>query len=178
MLPEGEALEFPNLASSESFTWRSTKEFTTLTELLESIHWGALGLLLVDLPPGPERTFQFAEYFGAEAPVLLVTQPSEVSQGVVSRAVAALQKVKNRLLGYVENMDGYLCPQCATVSPLFASNLASTLDIPRLGGLPFDPKLAQLCDEGLSIESWSQLGSTDAAERLVDQLIRTLEEAR
>src|SRR5262245_52843361 len=157
VIPESEALDFESTAQGESHTWRATREFTLLGEILESFEWGALDLLMFDLPPGAERTVQYADYLEAfdsaqgkpRTSFLLVTIPSEVARGVVARSVAALSKRPNRLLGYVENMSGYYCSDCDSIKPLFASSEPpSGLQIPCLGTVPFDPELAQRCDEG------------------------------
>ena len=82
---------------------------------------------------------------------VLVTIPSEVARGVVARSVAALSKGPNRVLGYVENMSGYYCRDCNAIKPLFeplTQALATGLDIPCLGTVPFDPELARHCDRG------------------------------
>ena len=67
---------------------------------------------MFDLPPGAERTVQYADFLGPRTSFVLVTIPSEVSRGVVARSVAALSKGPNRVLGYVENMSGYYCRDC------------------------------------------------------------------
>lgn len=119
LIPEAEALEFESAAHGESHTWRSTREFALLGEILGSFEWGALDLLLFDLPPGAERTVQYADFLGPRTSFLLVTIPSEVARGVVARSVAALSKGPNRVLGYVENMSGYYCRDCNAIKPLF-----------------------------------------------------------
>ena len=119
LIPESEALEFESAAHGESHTWRATKEFALLGEILGSFEWGALDLLMFDLPPGAERTVQYADFLGPRTSFLLVTIPSEVARGVVARSVAALSKGPNRLLGYVENMSGYYCRDCNDIKPLF-----------------------------------------------------------
>ena len=121
LIPESEALEFESAAHGESHTWRATREFALLGEILGSFEWGALDLLMFDLPPGAERTVQYADFLGPRTSFLLVTIPSEVARGVVARSVAALSKGPNRLLGYVENMSGYYCRDCNAIKPLFVS---------------------------------------------------------
>ena len=121
VIPESEALEFESAAHGESHTWRATREFALLGEILESFEWGALDLLMFDLPPGAERTVQYADFLGPRTSFVLVTIPSEVARGVVARSVAALSKGPNRLLGYVENMSGYYCRDCNAIKPLFVS---------------------------------------------------------
>jgi ATP-binding protein involved in chromosome partitioning len=177
LIPESEALDFASAADGESHTWRATREFTLLGEILGSFEWGALDVLMFDLPPGAERTVQYADFLrpfdastrsgsprpfdvaqgkpfdsaqgGPRVSFLLVTIPSEVARGVVARSVAALSKRPNRLLGYVENMSGYFCRDCNAVKPLFVSPDASALEIPCLGTVPFDPELARHCDMGI-----------------------------
>jgi ATP-binding protein involved in chromosome partitioning len=150
LVPESEALDFESAARGESHTWRATKEFALLSEILRSFEWGTLDVLLFDLPPGAERTVQYAEFLGARTAFVLVTIPSEVSRGVVARSVAALSKGPNRLLGYVENMSGYYCRDCKAVKPLFVSSETAGLGLPCLGTVPFDPELARRCDLGES----------------------------
>jgi ATP-binding protein involved in chromosome partitioning len=159
LVPESESLEFESAAQGESHTWRATREFALLGEILGSVEWGALDLLMFDLPPGAERTVQYADFLGPRTSFLLVTIPSEVARGVVARSVAALSKCPNRLLGYVENMSGYFCRDCNAIKPLFVSpessdaaqGRSSGLKIPCLGTVPFDPELARLCDAGIPL---------------------------
>src|SRR5262247_2303614 len=126
VIPESEALEFESAAQGESHTWRATREFALLGEILVSFEWGALDLLMFDLPPGAERTVQYADFLEPfngkpRTSFVLVTIPSEVSRGVVARSVAALSKAGHRPIGYVENMSGYYCRDCGGIKPLFAS---------------------------------------------------------
>ena len=86
VIPESEALEFESAARGESHTWRATREFALLGEILASFEWGALDLLMFDLPPGAERTVQYADFLGPpRASFLLVTIPSKW-RGASSRA--------------------------------------------------------------------------------------------
>lgn len=178
LIPESEALEFESAAEGESHTWRATREFALLSEILGSFEWGALDVLLFDLPPGAERTVQYADFLGARTSFLLVTIPSEVSRGVVARSVAALSSGRrNRLLGYVENMSGYYCRDCDAIKPLFASPAPSgsqvSLEIPCLGTVPFDPELARHCDLGSPLEHETPVGR--AIDHVAQQLLNSLD---
>jgi ATP-binding protein involved in chromosome partitioning len=187
LIPETDALEFASTVPGESHTWRATREFALLTEILGSVEWGALDLLLFDLPPGAERTVQYADFLGPRTSFLLVTIPSEVSRGVVARSVAALAKRPNRVLGYVENMSGYYCRDCHAIKPLFAaadtaSAERASLDLPCLGTIPFDPELAAHCDRGLPLAERTDplVGRAldDAAQALLDRLESPKEPSR
>ncbi|MGH7338570.1 MAG: P-loop NTPase [Myxococcota bacterium] len=187
LLAAGSALTWPGAEVGHAHVWRATREFANLAELLGAVDWGALDLLLVDLPPGPERTAQFAEFLGPKAALLLVSIPSALARGVVARSVDALRPLPNRLLGYVENMSGYACPGCATVRPLFPEEPESELHaLPCLGRVPFDPELARLSDQGLALTEIAAEGRGERSERPVlaalravaGELLRRLEEAR
>ena len=150
------------------------REFALLGEILGAFEWGTLDLLMFDLPPGAERTVQFADFLGPRTSFVLVTIPSEVARGVVARSVAALSKGPNRVLGYVENMSGYYCRDCNAIKPLFTSPKSSALEIPCLGTVPFDPELAEHCDRGMPltdrIETPVGRALDDIAQQLLDRL--------
>jgi ATP-binding protein involved in chromosome partitioning len=183
LIPESEALAFESAAQGESHTWRATREFALLGEILRAFEWGELDLLMIDLPPGAERTVQYADFLGPRSSFMLVTIPSEVSRGVVARSVAALSKGPfdgpegrpNRLLGYVENMSGYYCGDCNAVKPMFVSREASRLEIPCLGTVPFDPDLARHCDRGIPFAELPDTPVRGALENAAQQLLNSLE---
>ena len=174
LIPESASLEFESAAQGDSHTWRATREFALLGEILRSVEWGTLDMLLFDLPPGAERTVQFADFLGPRTSFLLVTIPSEVSRGVVARSVAALSKGPNRVLGYVENMSGYYCRDCNEIKPLFDAPEQSGLEIPCLGTVPFDPELARCCDRGMSFSAIPDTPVRHALDHVTGKLLETL----
>jgi ATP-binding protein involved in chromosome partitioning len=182
VIPESQALDFESAAHGESHTWRATREFALLGEILRSFEWGALDLLMFDLPPGAERTVQYADFldpFGSaqgrdRVSFVLVTIPSDVSRGVVARSVAALSKGPNRVLGYVENMSGYYCRDCNAVKPLFDSSEATDLGLPCLGTIPFDPELARHCDRGIPFDTLTGSPVGRALDHVAQQLLDKL----
>ncbi len=167
-LAPGSALEFESVSQGESQVWRAAREFSSAGELLGSIAWGRLDLLLIDLPPGAERTVQWAEFLGARTSLVLVTLPSGLSHDVVARTVDALGRTPNRVLGYVENMAGYACPGCGEVRPLFERGEGVALDVPCLGSVPFEPGVGDAAD-----------GSAARAIRAsLERVLSVLEEGR
>jgi ATP-binding protein involved in chromosome partitioning len=174
LIPESEALDFESAARGESHTWRATREFALLGEILGGFEWGALDVLLVDLPPGAERTVQYADFLPRPS-FVLVTIPSDVARGVVSRSVAALSR--HRVIGYVENMSGYYCRDCNQVKPLFESAAPSALGLPCLGAVPFDPELARRCDEGRPSFAGRETPVGEALHQIATRLLDALEPA-
>jgi ATP-binding protein involved in chromosome partitioning len=199
VIPESEALEFESVARGESHTWRATREFALLGDVLASCEWGTLDLLMFDLPPGAERTVQYADFLQSldndpdkpRVSFLLVTIPSDVARGVVARSVSALLKgpfggtpgKSHRLLGYVENMSGYYCRDCNAIKPLFvapesfdtARGKSPDLGIPCLGAVPFDPELARQCDMGTPFAALSETPAGRALEQIAQRLLERIE---
>ena len=88
---------------------------------------------------------------------------------MVARSLDALAGGTGRVVGYVENMAGYWCGDCAAVRPLFPA--AEPLPLPLLASIPFDPALATACDRGdASVDSPAVAALRDGARRLYDLL--------
>lgn len=172
LLEAARPMDFDSVASGEEQTWRGTREFAMLAQLLGAVHWGTLDFLLFDLPPGPERTRQFAQFLSTHAATafVLVTIPSDLSRGVVARSISALDESGGNLLGYVENMAGYYCRDCGAVRPLFPPS-DIPLPIERLGAIPFDPYLAAAAAQGeMSEANTSERGISEIAHEIVRRL--------
>ena len=176
LVPEPRSVEFDSVANGESHTWRATKEFTFLRELLASMDWGTLDYLLVDLPPGAERIVQYAELLGPDANFVLITIPSDLATGVVARSLDALEKTSNPILGYVNNMDGYYCSDCGKIKPLFPALSQVKLNLTCLGSIPFDPALAAVCDRGGSLSEMPALASWQPVKRIAEEVGRRVVE--
>lgn len=177
LIPEPEYLDLDASAPGDSHIWRATKEFTVLAQFLATVEWGELDILLIDLPPGTERTIQYAEFFGPRASFVLVTIPTALARGIVARSASGLRNAGARILGYVENMSGYSCARCQSIQPLFTSKEAVPFDLPRLGGIPFDPKLVELCDSGESLKAHPELACSKGIREVADRIYRILEDS-
>jgi ATP-binding protein involved in chromosome partitioning len=125
----------------EAHTWRGAMEANALREFLADTNWGALDVLLLDLPPGTDRLSTIASLVPALSGIVVVTIPSDVSQLVVRRSITAAASTRAPLLGLIENMAG-LFPGPD------AGKLAADAGIPFLGSVPFDRALAVAGDQG------------------------------
>jgi ATP-binding protein involved in chromosome partitioning len=128
-------------------------EAGALREFISDTEWGKLDYLLVDLPPGSDKLPNLADILPAVSGAIVVTLPSAVSLGVVGRSIRmAREMLETPILGLVENMSGYVCPDCGHLDELFPSGeverLASEVDVPILGSVPFDPLIGACADHG------------------------------
>ena len=85
---------------------------------------------------------------------VLVTTPQAVAVGDVRREVTFCRKVGLKILGIIENMSGYVCPNCSECTNIFSSgggkSLAEQVGIPFLGTVPIEPKLALASESGVN----------------------------
>lgn len=128
---------------AEGFVWRGAMEVGALRAFLGDVRWGALDLLLVDLPPGSDGVSDVATLVPRLAGAVAVTIPSDESRRSVSRTMRALVDGGQTLLGVIENMSGYACEACHEVGPLFpgraGADLAAEFGVPLLARIPYDP---------------------------------------
>ncbi len=161
--------------------WLGMMEMSVIREFLADIVWGELDYLLADLPPGaaadkpPVIVGFLPELDGA----VVVTTPSQVSTDVVKKSILYARDMGIPVLGIIENMSGYLCPECHAESNLFHGNpgeISNSLDIQLLGKIPFDLTISQSCDQGVPLVR----ADTPAAQRFdqIAQKIHSMLEAK
>lgn len=141
-----------NGPTHETFFWRGTMEMHTLREFLSDVQWGALDLLLLDLPPGTDRLATLHDLLPDLQGTVVVTIPSDVSHLIVLKSITMAREVLHTpIIGLVENMTSYLCPGCGETHPLFGRNADTdvSLGVPLLGSVPFDPRMATAGDRGV-----------------------------
>ena len=141
LLEDGAPLAFKG-PQAESFVWRGAMEASALRELLGDVAWGALDVLLLDLPPGMQRYIELCDILGAPPAVLTVTIPTPESRDAVRRAMRAAVERGSPLVGIVENMVG---PQFVGTA---ANDLANEFAVPVLARIPWHP----------TPETWDELG--------------------
>jgi Mrp family chromosome partitioning ATPase len=113
--------------------WRGALEASALRELLADVRWGALDMLLLDLPPGMQRYVELADLLPQPPVVLTVTIPTPESRDAVRRALRAAAERGSPLLGIVENLVG------SQFSGDAADALSQEFDVPILARVPWHP---------------------------------------
>jgi ATP-binding protein involved in chromosome partitioning len=126
---------------------------TAIRQFLSDIVWGELDILFVDLPPGTgDEPLSIAQLLPEIDGVIIVTIPSELSSGVVKKAITFAQRLCMPIIGVVENMSGFICPNCGDKIYIFPSGggkkLAEEAGVPFLGSIPIDPQVGIDSDKG------------------------------
>jgi ATP-binding protein involved in chromosome partitioning len=133
---------------SDTFLWRGSLEMNALREFLADTAWGRLDYLLLDLPPGADRIASIHDLLPNLGGAIAITLPSELSREIVSKSLNMARELGVPVIGYVENMSGYLCPHCNEVGPTFVTEREGFDGVPLLATLPFDPRFGGETDAG------------------------------
>ena len=123
-----------------------------LRMFVTEVAWGELDALLLDLPPGTgDVQLTLAQAFPLSGAVI-VTTPQDVSLKIARRGLRMMEQVKVPILGIVENMSGFTCPDCGSVTHIFhrggGERIAADLGVPFLGAVPLDPAVVDCGDAG------------------------------
>ena len=143
------------LKEDEAVIWRGPMIMGALQQLLTQVDWGKLDVLIVDLPPGTgdiQLTLcQRTQLTGA----LVVSTPQDVALLDARKALDMFQKLKTPVLGLIENMSTYVCPNCGHEAHIFGHGgvaaEAEKLDLPFLGEIPLSLDVRVAGDSGTPI---------------------------
>jgi ATP-binding protein involved in chromosome partitioning len=130
--------------------WRGPLKSSAIKQFLGDIDWGKLDFLFIDLPPGTgDEPLTIAQSIPNITGAIIVTIPSEVSQIVVRRAVGFCRVLNIPIIGVVENMSGFVCPNCGAEVDIFmrggGERIALEMGLDFLGRIPLDRRLCDAC---------------------------------
>lgn len=142
-------LLLPN--ESDPVIWRGPVIANVVTQFWTDVMWGELDYLFVDMPPGtgdvPLTVFQSLPVDG----IVIVTSPQDLVQMIVKKAYNMAKMMNIPVYGIVENYSYLECPDCGKKIHVFGEShideIAEGLEIPVLGKMPIDPKLAEAVEE-------------------------------
>lgn len=146
----------------EAIIWRGPMLMGALQQMLGQVNWGELDVLIIDLPPGTGDVQLTLCQRTALTGALVVSTPQDVALIDARRAISMFDKLKTPVLGLIENMSTYVCPNCGHEAHIFGhggvADEASKLGLPLLGQLPLS------LDVRLAGDGGTPIAATDAPE--------------
>jgi Mrp family chromosome partitioning ATPase len=159
------SLGFILASRSDAVIWRGPKKTAMVRQFLTDVLWPSLDYLLIDTPPGTsDEHISLLETLlknttptpSAGLPFLagavVVTTPQAISVSDVKKELNFCKKTGIRVLGVVENMAGFVCPNCSECTNVFSKGggevMATEFQVPFLGSVPIDPAFVMLVEEG------------------------------
>ena len=142
---------------TDPVVWRGPVISGAVKQFWTDVIWGELDYLLVDMPPGTGdvslTVFQSLPIDG----IIMVTSPQDLVGMIVSKAVKMAEMMKIPVVGLVENMSYFTCPDCGKRHTIFGESnvdrIAAGQGLKVLAKLPIDPELSKACDLG-KVESY------------------------
>ncbi|GAB5356889.1 hypothetical protein AAMO2058_000327200 [Amorphochlora amoebiformis] len=144
---------------TDAIIWRGPRKTGLIKQFLTDVDWGKLDFLVVDAPPGTSDEHISLAKFLKKVKIdgaIIVTTPQEVALLDVRKEITFCHKTKIPILGVVENMSYFSCPNCNHLTKIFppltggAKKLCADTGIPYLGAIPMDSKLLDACENGES----------------------------
>ncbi len=159
--------------------WRGAMTTSAIREMLAYADWGELDYLLIDLPPGTgDEQLTIVQLIKDMTGAIIVTIPSDVSRLVVAKAINFCRKLNLNILGIIENMSYFVCPD-GSKHYIFGEGagrrIAEQYKIPFLGEIPIDPRISRANDRGEPFfvkypDSPAAKAIIELARRLIKQL--------
>ena len=156
--------------------WRGPMVMSAITQMLRDVAWGTLDILVVDMPPGTgDAQLTLAQNVPLRGAVIIST-PQDLSLIDARRGLAMFKKVNVPVLGIVENMSYFQCPECGTRSDIFghggARLEAERLGVPFLGEIPLHMSIRTTSDAGTPVVDSEPDGPHAAIYRAIGAKVR------
>ena len=156
--------------------WRGPMVISALTQMLREVEWGTLDVMVVDMPPGTgDAQLTMAQQVPLKGAVIVST-PQDLALIDARRGIAMFKRVNVPVLGIVENMSYFLCPECGTRSDVFghggARHEAERLGVPFLGEVPLHMTIREKSDSGLPVVATEPDGPLAAVYRDIAAKVR------
>ena len=158
--------------STDPVVWRGPIISGVVKQFWHDFIWEDIDYLFVDMPPGtgdvPLTVMQSIKLDG----IIIVTSPQELVSMIVEKAVKMAEGMKVPILGLVENMSYFECPDCGKRHEIFGHShieeIAKSYGLDVLARIPIEPQLAAKCDAG-QIETVADTHMQDAVQKLLDR---------
>jgi len=157
--------------------WRGPMKAKVIRELVEAVAWGDLDCLVVDCPPGTgDEPLSVAQLLASKAAAVIVTTPQQMATIDVEKCITFCRQLNVPIAGIVENMSGFVCPDCGKTVDIFSSGggkkLSEKFGVPFLGAIPIDPDIVKSGEEEKPyVYSYAKSATAAKFEEIVDQIL-------
>lgn len=175
------------LGGDTPIVWRGPMASKAVSQFLSEVDWGELDYLIVDLPPGTgDIQITLAQSIRLSGAIIVMT-PQALACEIARRGLKMFEQVRVPVIGLVENMSEYECPECGHRSHIFSkgggAKVAQELQLPLLESFPLDPTLLEEGDAGKPVllsrpESRSAQKFLELAQKMAAELSTLLSGAR
>lgn len=158
--------------------WRGPMKANAIDQFLSEVDWTELDVLVIDSPPGTgDEPLSIIQRLPEMDGAVIVTTPQDVSLSDARRTVEFSRMLKIPVLGIVENMSGFVCPECGKQTDIFkrggGEKAAENMGVDFLGALPIEPQVMVASDVGTPYvteypDSETAAGMMSVAEKLAD----------
>jgi ATP-binding protein involved in chromosome partitioning len=164
----------------QAVIWRGPMLHSAVTQFLRDTNWGELDYLIIDMPPGTgDVALSLSQLLPLTGAVVVCT-PQQVALLDAIKAAAMFDRVKIPLLGVVENMSSFVCPDCNKQYDIFgkggARKFAEQLKAPFLGEIPIYIQMRERGDHGQTMANFQDPQIAPFLEKIAYQLVRHLSE--
>lgn len=170
----------------DAVIWRGPKKNGIIKQFLRDVDWSDLDYMIIDTPPGTSdehlSIVQYLQECGIDG-AIIITTPQEVALLDVRKEINFCKKLSINIIGVVENMSGFVCPNCKGQSVIFppttggAVKLCSDLGLTLLGQVPLDPRIGKCCDEGKSfLEEIPESPASEAFRNILNNIKHSITE--
>ena len=142
----------PSAKPGQAIAWRGPMAGKALEQLIDG-HWGETEELIVDMPPGTGDVQLSMMQNHKPVGAVIVSTPQDLALMDATRAIDLFEQAKIPIIGMIENMSGYACPNCGEISDPFgaggAEAAAKTMGLDFLGRVPLDIEIRKASDGGI-----------------------------
>ena len=166
----------------EAVIWRGPMLHRWITQFLRDTAWGNLDYLIIDMPPGTGDVALTLSQLLPLTGAVIVCTPQDVALLDAVKAIAMFRKVNIPLLGMVENMSYFVCPDCDKRHDIFghggAKARSAELDVPFLGEAPINIQVRKHGDEGRSAANFDESDVAAPFEAICQRLVENMAASR
>lgn len=165
----------------DAVVWRGPMKAIAIQQFLGEVQWGELDYLVIDSPPGTgDEPLAVCQAIGKMDGAVIVTTPQETALGNVRRSVRFCSLLELPVLGVIENMAGFVCPNCGQVTHVFSKGgggaLATKAGVPLLASIPLDPAIVEAGDAGRPyIYHYSKSPAATEFAKAVEKILELVE---